>query len=157
MKIQCWTIGKANETYVDEGIQLFTKRIQHYYPIEWKIIPGPKNAGTLNESEMKQKEGETILGLLKKDDYLILLEERGKQLSSEQLAVFIQQRANESEKNIVFLIGGAFGVSKEIFDRSNFKWSLSPLVFPHQLVRLILAEQIYRSCTINRNEKYHHI
>lgn len=157
MKIQCWTIGKANETYVDEGIQLFTKRIQHYYPIEWKIIPGPKNAGTLNDSEMKQKEGETILGLLKKDDYLILLEERGKQLSSEQLAVFIQQRANESEKNIVFLIGGAFGVSKEIFDRSNFKWSLSPLVFPHQLVRLILAEQIYRACTINRNEKYHHI
>ncbi len=157
MKIQCWTIGKANETYVDEGIQLFTKRIQHYYPIEWKIIPGPKNAGTLNESEMKQKEGETILGLLKKDDYLILLEERGKQLSSEQLAAFIQQRANESEKNIVFLIGGAFGVSKEIFDRSNFKWSLSPLVFPHQLVRLILAEQIYRACTINRNEKYHHI
>ncbi len=157
MKIQCWTIGKANETYVDEGIQLFTKRIQHYYPIEWKIIPGPKNAGTLNDSEMKQKEGETILGLLKKDDYLILLEERGKQLSSEQLAAFIQQRANESEKNIVFLIGGAFGVSKEIFDRSNFKWSLSPLVFPHQLVRLILAEQIYRACTINRNEKYHHI
>ncbi len=156
MKIQCWTIGKPNETYVEEGIQLFTKRIQHYYPVEWKIIPGPKNAGTMSESEMKQKEGESILGLLKKDDYLILLDERGKQFSSEQLAEFIQQRANESEKNIVFLIGGAFGVSKEIFDRANFKWSLSPLVFPHQLVRLILAEQIYRACSINRNEKYHH-
>lgn len=156
MKIQCWSIGKANESYVDEGIQQFTKRILHYYPVEWKMIPSPKNSGTLSAPELKQKEGETIVGLLKPEDYLVLLDERGKQFNSEQLALFIQQRANASEKNVVFLIGGAFGVSEAVLNRANFTWSLSPLVFPHQLVRLLLAEQLYRACTIIRNEKYHH-
>ena len=157
MKIQFWSVGKNNESFVDEGIKLFTKRISNYYPIEWQIISTPKNAAVLSDVDLKQKEGETILNLLKKEDYLILLDERGKTLTSEGLASFIQQRANESEKQLVFLIGGAFGVSKAIFERADFKWSLSPLVFPHQLVRLILAEQIYRACSINRNEKYHHV
>lgn len=93
---------------------------------------------------------------LDKDDYLILLDEKGKQLTSESLAEFIQARANESIKKVVFLIGGAFGVDDSIFKRANFKWSLSQLVFPHQLVRLILVEQVYRACTILKNEKYHH-
>lgn len=97
-----------------------------------------------------------IIDLLKKDDYLVLLDERGKQFSSEELAGFIQQRANESEKTLIFLIGGAFGVSQELMKRAHFTWSLSKLVFPHQLVRLMLAEQVYRACTILRNEKYHH-
>jgi len=157
MKIQFWSVGKNNESFVDEGIKLFTKRISNYYPVEWQIISTPKNAAVLSDVDLKQKEGETILNLLKKEDYLILLDERGKTLTSEGLASFIQQRANESEKQLVFLIGGAFGVSKTIFERADFKWSLSPLVFPHQLVRLILAEQIYRACSINRNEKYHHV
>jgi 23S rRNA (pseudouridine1915-N3)-methyltransferase len=157
MKIQFWSVGKNNESFVDEGIKLFTKRISNYYPVDWQIIATPKNAAVLTDVDLKQKEGETILNLLKKEDYLILLDERGKTLTSEGLAGFIQQRANESEKQLVFLIGGAFGVSKAIFERADFKWSLSPLVFPHQLVRLILAEQIYRACSINRNEKYHHV
>jgi 23S rRNA (pseudouridine1915-N3)-methyltransferase len=156
MKIHFWSIGKSNESYVDEGIQIFTKRIQNYYPIQWNIINSPKNAGAMNENELKKMEGELLIGMIKKDDYLVLLDEKGKQLSSEGLADFIQQRANESVKNIIFLIGGAFGVSNEVINRANFKWSLSTLVFPHQLVRLILAEQLYRACTINRNEKYHH-
>ena len=156
MKIQFWSIGKANESHVEEGIQLFTKRITNYYPVQWQIIPTPKNAAVLSDLDLKQKEGESILNLLKKDDYLILLDERGKQLTSEVLADFIQQRANESQKNIIFLIGGAFGVSKVIMDRADFKWSLSSLVFPHQIVRMLLAEQVYRACSINRNEKYHH-
>lgn len=156
MKIQFWSVGKANESHVEEGIQLFTKRISNYYPVQWQIIATPKNAAVLSDIELKQKEGESILSLLKKEDYLILLDERGKQLSSEGLADFIQQRANESQKNIIFLIGGAFGVSKEVMDRANFKWSLSQLVFPHQIVRMLLAEQVYRACSINRNEKYHH-
>ena len=156
MKIQFWSIGKANESHVEEGIQLFTKRITNYYPVQWQIISSPKNAAVMSEVDLKKKEGETILGLIKKEDYLVLLDERGKQLSSEGLAEFIQQRANESQKNIIFLIGGAFGVSKEVMDRSNYKWSLSQLVFPHQIVRMLLAEQVYRACSINRNEKYHH-
>ena len=156
MKIQFWSIGKINESHVEEGIQLFTKRITNYYPVQWQIISSLKNAAVMSEVDLKQKEGEIILGLLKKDDYLILLDERGKQLSSEGLAEFIQQRANESQKNIIFLIGGAFGVSKEVMNRANYKWSLSQLVFPHQIVRMLLAEQVYRACSINRNEKYHH-
>jgi 23S rRNA (pseudouridine1915-N3)-methyltransferase len=157
MKIQFWSVGKNNESFVDEGIKLFTKRISNYYPVDWQIISTPKNAAVLSDVDLKQKEGETILNLLKKDDYLILLDERGKTLTSEGVANFIQQRANESEKQLVFLIGGAFGVSKAVFERADYMWSLSPLVFPHQLVRLILAEQIYRACSINRNEKYHHV
>ncbi|MFT3981437.1 MAG: 23S rRNA (pseudouridine(1915)-N(3))-methyltransferase RlmH [Ferruginibacter sp.] len=156
MKIQFWSVGKAHESYVKEGTDTFTKRIGHYYPAEWQIIAGPKNAGTLSAPDLKIKEGEIILSALKKDDYLVLLDERGRQLSSEGLAAFIQQRANESVKNIVFLIGGAFGVSETVMQRADFKWSFSSLVFPHQLVRLILAEQVYRACTIIRNEKYHH-
>ena len=116
----------------------------------------PKNAGMMSEMDLKLKEGEMILNFLKKEDYLVLLDERGKQMNSEGLAAFIQQRANESEKNLVFLIGGAYGVSEEVTKRANYKWSLSQLVFPHQLVRLILAEQVYRACSIIRNEKYHH-
>jgi len=156
MKLQFWSIGKNNEPYVKLGVEDFTKRIANYFKVEWNIIPIPKNAGMMSELDLKKKEGEMILQWLNKDDYLVLLDERGKQLSSEELAVFILTRANERKKNLVFLIGGAFGVDEGVFERANFKWSLSQLVFPHQLVRLILAEQVYRACTIIRNEKYHH-
>jgi len=156
MKFQFWSVGKNHEPYVKEGVELFTKRICNYYPVEWNIIPMPKNAASLGETDLKKKEGEIITGLLQKDDCLVLLEETGKMMGSEDLANFIQQRANESTKHIVFLIGGAYGVSDDIKKRANYTWSLSKLVFPHQLVRLILAEQVYRACSINRNEKYHH-
>ena len=156
MKIQFWSIGKTNEAYVKQGVEDFTKRISNYFKVEWNIIPVPKNTGMLSEMDLKKKEGELILQWLDKGDYLVLLDERGKQLTSEGLADFLQARANESVKKIVFLIGGSFGVADEVFKRANYKWSLSQLVFPHQLVRLILAEQIYRACTILKNEKYHH-
>jgi 23S rRNA (pseudouridine1915-N3)-methyltransferase len=156
MKFQFWSVGKVHESYVKEGVEIFTKRIGHYYPANWQIIATPKNAATLNSDDLKKKEGEAILNLLQKDDFLVLLEERGKNISSEQLAAHIQQQANNSCKKMIFLIGGAYGVSDAVMQRANFKWSLSQLVFPHQLVRLILAEQVYRACTINKNEKYHH-
>jgi len=156
MKINLWSVGKGHEDHVEEGILLFTKRIANYYPVQWQIIAPPKQAAAMNDIDLKKAEGILILNQLKKEDYLIVLDERGKQFTSENLASFIQQRANDSEKNIIFLIGGAFGVSNEVLERADFKWSLSQLVFPHQLVRMILAEQIYRACTINKNEKYHH-
>lgn len=156
MKIQIWSVGKSHEPFVKEGIEEFTKRIGHYYPVQWQLLPVPKNTAMLSEMDIRKKEGEMILDLLGKDDYLVLLDERGRQMTSEELAVFIQQRANGSGKNLIFLIGGAFGVSQEVMKRANTTWSLSKLVFPHQLVRLILAEQVYRACTIQRNEKYHH-
>ena len=156
MKIQLWSVGKSNESYVKEGIDAFTKRITHYYPVEWNLLPVPKNSGMLSEIDLREREGEMIIGFLKADDHLVLLDERGKQMSSDELAGFIQARANESTKKLVFLIGGAYGVSEKVKKRANLVWSLSKLVFPHQLVRLILTEQVYRACTIIRNEKYHH-
>ena len=149
MKIYFWSVGKAHEAYVKEGVELFTKRISHYYPVEWKIFSPAKNAASFSEAT-------TLLNALQNDDVLVALDENGKQWNSIELANFIQQKANESARNIIFLIGGAYGLHQNILKRCNYKWSLSELVFPHQLVRLILAEQIYRACTILRNEKYHH-
>ena len=142
--------------YVKEGITEFTKRISKYFTVEWTIIPVPKNAGMLSEMDLKRKEAEIILQWINPTDYLVVLDEKGKEMTSEALANFIQQRAIESTKNIVFLIGGAFGIDETVLKRANLKWSLSQLTFPHQMVRLILAEQVYRACTILRNEKYHH-
>ena len=156
MKIQFWSIGKANEAYVKQGVEDFTKRISNYFKVEWNIIPVPKNAGMLSEMDLKKRESDLVLQWLDKDDYLVVLDERGKQINSEALADFLQARANESTKKLVFLIGGAFGLADSVLKRANYKWSLSQLVFPHQLVRLILAEQVYRACTILKNEKYHH-
>ena len=156
MKISFWSVGKANEPYIKQGVEEFTKRITRYFKADWSIIPVPKNAATLSEIDLKKKEGEIIIDWLNKDDYLLVLDERGKQMSSEGLANFIQARANESTKQLVFLIGGAYGIDEAVLKRADYTWSLSPLVFPHQLVRLILAEQVYRACTILRNEKYHH-
>ena len=156
MKISFWSVGKNNEPYIKEGVEEFTRRIARYYKVQWNIIPVPKNAGLMSETDLKKKEGEIILSGISKDDYLVALDERGKQLSSEGLAAFIQTRANESTKQLIFLIGGAFGIDEVVIKRADYTWSLSQLVFPHQLVRIILAEQIYRACTINKNEKYHH-
>ena len=156
MKIWFWSIGKAHDSYVKEGITEFTKRISKYFPVEWTIIPVPKNAGMLSETDLKKREGETILQWLKQDDYLVALDEHGKQFASEGLSDFLQERASASTRNLVFLIGGAFGLDAAVLKRAQLKWSLSQLTFPHQLVRLILAEQVYRACTILQNEKYHH-
>lgn len=138
------------------GIEIFTKRISHYYNVEWKLIPFQKNASSLSQQDLKKVESEAVMRLLKPDDILIVLDEKGKQFTSEKLADLLQLNANNSIKNLIFLIGGAFGVDEKIIMRANYIWSLSQLVFPHQLVRLILAEQVYRACTIIRNEKYHH-
>lgn len=151
-----WSVGKSHETYVKQGIEDFTARIGKYYPVAWQIIAPPKNAGLLSEPDLKKKEAEIISSLLKPEEYLCLLDERGTAFSSDGLALFLQQRGNESVRQLVFLIGGAFGVDDVLLKRANKLWSLSQLTFPHQLVRLILAEQVYRACTILRNEKYHH-
>ena len=156
MKIQLLSIGKDHEPYVKPGVEDFTRRISRYYPVEWSLIPTAKNAATLTQTDLKKKEAEIILGILAKDDFLIALDERGKQMTSEGLAAFIQTRANDSTKKLVFLIGGVYGLDESILKRADYRWSLSQLTLPHQLVRLLLAEQLYRACTILRNEKYHH-
>lgn len=156
MKISMWSVGKAHEAYVKSGIDDFTKRVGKYYPVEWQIIAPPRNAGLMTEADLKKREAELILQALKPEDYLCALDERGKPFSSDGLAQFLLQRGNDSGRQVIFLIGGAFGLDDLVWKRANYLWSLSQLTFPHQLVRLILAEQVYRACTILRNEKYHH-
>jgi 23S rRNA (pseudouridine1915-N3)-methyltransferase len=156
MKLSLLSLGKPHDPSLKSAIDDFTARIGRYFPVQWQIIPNIRNAATLSPEELKKKESNSILSLLSKEDFLVLLDERGKIIDSPQLAHIIQSRANESTRNLVFLIGGAFGVDKAIMERANFTWSISKLVFPHQIVRLVLAEQIYRACTIIRNERYHH-
>ncbi|MEO8112562.1 MAG: 23S rRNA (pseudouridine(1915)-N(3))-methyltransferase RlmH [Ginsengibacter sp.] len=156
MKIIFWSVGKMHESFVKEGVEVFTKRISHYYPVAWKVFSSAKNAASLTEEEVKKTEAIAILNSIQKDDVLVALDENGKQWTSPELASFIEQKANKGTKNLIFLIGGAYGLHENILFKCHYKWSLSKLVFPHQLVRLILAEQVYRACTIIRNEKYHH-
>lgn len=156
MKLQFWSIGKAHEDYIREGTDMFTKRIANYYPVSWNIIAPPRNAGALGPVELKKKEAALVLDSLNKDDFLVALDENGKNMRSAALSSFLQARANESTRQIIFLIGGAYGLHETVMKRAGLSWSLSLLTFPHQLVRLILAEQVYRACTILRNEKYHH-
>lgn len=153
MKLSILSVGKANESYIKEGVDQFTKRIGHYYPLDWQLIAPSKLTDPL---QIKKAEAINILKTLTTTDILILLDEKGKMLSSPGLANLIQQKANQSAQRIVFLIGGAYGVDEEIKKRANFMWSLSELVFPHMLARLILVEQVYRACSILANEKYHH-
>ncbi len=156
MKTILISLGKPHDTHFKDGIQEFSNRLNKYFSSEWIIVAPPKNAAVLSVSEAKKTEAGLLMQHIQKDDFVVLLDERGKQFTSPLLANFIQQRANESCKRIVFIIGGAFGVDELIIKRANYTWSLSNLVFPHMMVRLILAEQLYRACTILRNEKYHH-
>ncbi len=156
MKIFFWSVGKMHESFVKEGVEIFTKRISHYYPVEWKVFSSAKNAASLTEEEIKKNEAVPILNTMQKDDVLVALDENGKQWTSPELASFMVKKSNESTKNLIFLIGGAYGLHDSVLIKCQYKWSLSKLIFPHQLVRLILAEQVYRACTIIRNEKYHH-
>ncbi len=153
LKISIYSVGKTNDTYIKEGVDQFTKRIGHYYPIDWQLITPSKLS---DPTQIKKAEATSILKAMSATDVLILLDEKGKMLSSPGLANLIQQKANQSAQKIIFLIGGAYGVDESIQKRANFTWSISELVFPHMLVRLILAEQIYRACSILANEKYHH-
>lgn len=156
MKIFFRAVGKAHEAYVKAGVEDFTRRINNYFKAEWEILPPPKEAASLQPAELKKKEASMILSKIQKDDFLVVLEERGRQITSEELADFLQVQANNGTRKLVFLIGGAYGSDASVLQRADMQWSLSKLVFPHQLVRLILAEQLYRACTILRNEKYHH-
>jgi 23S rRNA (pseudouridine1915-N3)-methyltransferase len=153
LKLSILSVGKSNDAYIKEGVELFTKRIGHYYPIDWQLITPSK---LTEPTQIKKTEATSIIKAISPTDVLVLLDEKGKMLSSPGLANLIQQKANQSAQRIVFLIGGAYGVEEEIKSRANFTWSISELVFPHMLVRLILAEQIYRACSILANEKYHH-
>jgi 23S rRNA (pseudouridine1915-N3)-methyltransferase len=156
MKVQLWSIGKDNDPYIRDGIAVFQKRLQHYVDFELRLIPTVKQAASLSIPELKKQEARIITDMLQPQDYLVALDEHGKMMSTLQLADFLQQRTNAGTRQLVLLIGGAFGLDPVILQRAQLKLSLSSLTFPHQLVRLIVTEQLYRAYSVLHNEKYHH-
>jgi 23S rRNA (pseudouridine1915-N3)-methyltransferase len=156
LKIQVWSIGKDNDAYIAEGIKIFQKRLQHYVDFELKLIPTVKQAASLSTAELKKQEGKMLMDMLQPSDYLVALYERGKTMTTLQLADFLQQRANAGTRQVIILIGGAFGLDEPVLKRAQLQLSLSALTFPHQLVRLIITEQLYRAYSVLSNEKYHH-
>ena len=156
MRIKLIVIGKTNQAYLNEGISEYLSRIKHYLPTELIIIPALKNIGSLSVEQIKQKEGELLLKQIAAADKVVLLDEKGKQYSSLEFSVFMQQQMNQGVQNLVFVIGGAFGFNKEIYFRFHNKMALSKMTFSHQMVRLFFVEQLYRAMTILRNESYHH-
>ena len=149
MKITILSIGKKNEPWIQPGVFRFLERLRAPFAAEMIILPH----SSFESDRARQEESERLLSRIKDSDFTILLDERGKNLSSPELSDLISNHIN---KHIVFIIGGAYGVTDEMRQRANVTWSLSKLVFPHQLVRLILAEQLYRAQEIAKGSRYHH-
>ena len=156
MKVLLLMIGKTNQESLQQLIQDYINRLQHYVNFETYIIPELKNIKNLPVTEQKEKEAELILKYIENQDNVILLDEKGKQYSSLAFAEFINSKMNSSIKRMVFVVGGPFGFSKRIYDRANSMISMSPMTFSHQMIRLIFTEQLYRAMTIIRGENYHH-
>ena len=156
MNIELLCIGKENADAFEEALSLYVKKIKLYNNFDIVIIPYLKNTKSLSFEEQKRKEGELLLKKIVPSDCVVLLDERGKELSSVEFANFLQQKMNSGIKKLVFVIGGAYGFSEAVYQRQNAKMSLSKLTFPHLMTRLIFTEQLYRAFTILHNEPYHH-
>jgi 23S rRNA (pseudouridine1915-N3)-methyltransferase len=157
MKIKVVFTGKTAFTYINDGIVIFEKRISHYVPFEIITVDvSKKSASSKKVMLQKQFEAESILKTIKPDDYLVLLDEKGKEFSSTQFAGALQKFMASLQSNIVFVVGGSYGFDEKIYKRANMLLSLSKLTFSHQMIRLFFLEQLYRAMTIIRNEPYHH-
>ncbi len=156
MKITLLTVGKTDVKWVREGLELYSSRLIHYVPFSLVEIPELKNVSALSQVQIKGREGELILKHLKPADELVLLDEHGREFRSIEFADFIEGRMSRSSRDLVFVIGGAYGFSQEVYFRADSKISLSKMTFSHQMVRTIFAEQLYRAFTIMRGEPYHH-
>ncbi len=156
MLIEIWSVGRANEPYIDPAINHFLQKARPYNAVELILLPPPKKGVAPGPEASMLAEESLILKRLQPHHHLILLDERGKLLSSPEWASQFQQLMNRSTRTLVLLIGGAYGVSEAVRQRAQQTWSLSKLVFPHQLVRLVVAEQVYRAFSILNNSPYHH-
>ena len=155
-KITLLTVGKTDRDWVKQGLELYISRLKHYIPFSLVEIPELKNVSALSTEQIKVKEGELILKNIRPGDDLILMDERGKMYTSTEFAKVLQDKISYIGKDIIFVIGGAYGFSQAVYDRANSKISLSKMTFSHQMVRTIFAEQLYRAFTIMRGEPYHH-
>lgn len=156
MKIILLAIGKTDAGYFVEAINEYQKRLEHYIPFEIQIIPDIKNTKSLTMEQQKEKEGELILKNVQPGDYLVLLDDKGKEYTSMQFASYIEKKTHTVSKRLIFAIGGPYGFSEAVYQKANEKLTLSRMTFSHQMVRLIFVEQLYRAMTILNNEPYHH-
>lgn len=157
MKLILLTVGKTNIKWVSEGLGVYSSRLSHYIPFEMREIPELKNVGSYSEEQIKTAEGKLILKNVKDSDEVILLDEHGKEYRSIEFAAFLKKHMTDfSSRDMVFVIGGAYGFSDEVYARASGKISLSKMTFSHQMVRTIFVEQLYRACTIIKGESYHH-
>ena len=156
MKIKLLAIGKTDNRNLHSLIQTYEKRLMHYINFELEIIPDLKNAKNLSEIQQKEKEGLAILKRIQVSDQVILLDDKGKDFTSVGFSNYLQKKMNSGTKQLVFVIGGPYGFSEEIYKKAQGKVSLSKMTFSHQMVRLFIVEQIYRAFTILKNEPYHH-
>ncbi|MBQ0077188.1 MAG: 23S rRNA (pseudouridine(1915)-N(3))-methyltransferase RlmH [Bacteroidales bacterium] len=155
MRITLITVGKTDIKWVAEGLEVYASRLRHYIPFEIVEIPELKGVSSLRQEQIKEKEGELLLRRFRPQDYVVLLDEHGAQMRSIEFAAYIQQKANAG-RDLVFVIGGAYGFSTGVYERADSKMSLSPMTFSHQMVRTIFVEQLYRAFTIIKGESYHH-
>ncbi len=155
MKIEFICIGKTSKKYIEEGINEYIKRIEHYTTFNFSTIKDIKNTKNMPVSTYKEKEGQLILSKISDKDFVVLLDEKGKMFNSINFSKFIENKQITGVRKLFFIIGGAYGFCKSVYERANFKLSLSPMTFSHQPVRILFLEQLYRAFTIIKNESYH--
>ncbi|MDR0604211.1 MAG: 23S rRNA (pseudouridine(1915)-N(3))-methyltransferase RlmH [Bacteroidales bacterium] len=156
MKVKLLSIGKTEEKYLKEGIDIYCKKLKHYFPFEYEELPPLKQTRNLSLDEQKKREGEVILKKISLSDTVVLLDETGLQYSSIDFSAFIQHQMMQGSKQLLFIIGGTYGFSQELYQRKDYLISLSSMTFSYQMVRLIFLEQLYRAATLLKNEPYHH-
>lgn len=155
MKVELWLYGKTSESYIAEGMALYENRLKHYLQLQVSVLPSVKNAGKLPPQQLMAKEAEILLKQLNDSDFLVLMDERGRELSSVKFANWLEQQQHHGHRRLIFVVGGAWGFDESLRQRANFSLSLSKMTFSHQMVRLFFLEQLYRAMTILRGEKYH--
>lgn len=156
MKIKLIYVGKTSKRFLEDGEKEYTKRVKRYVPFETIELPDIKNAKKRSEDEIKNLEAETILKNIKPNDVVILLDEKGKEMTSVKFSKYVQKQFNSGSQGLVFVIGGPYGFSDSVYERANDKLSLSKLTFSHQMIRMFFIEQLYRALTILKGEPYHH-
>ena len=156
MKVKLLVVDKTDDKELIPLIDRYCDRIKHYLPFEFTVIPKPKNAAKLPLDKLKELEGLALLENIENGDHVIVLDELGKEYSSIEFAGLLTKRLNTGTRQLVFVIGGAFGFSEAVYQRADSKMALSKMTFTHQMIRLLFVEQLYRACSINKGEKYHH-
>mgnify|MGYP001816501401 CR=1 FL=1 len=156
MKIKILAVGKTVDKNLEILIDKYLKRLKHYLSVSLEILPDVKNAKNLSEKEQRRIEGEAILKKVQSNDQFVLLDEKGKEFRSIEFSKFLQKKMNAGTRKLVLVVGGPYGFSDAVYQRANEKMSLSRMTLSHQMIRLFLAEQVYRAFTILRNEPYHH-